>query len=357
MQENDARRLDHHTLEALRERAVRKVQEGESPEVVARVLGLNRSTVYGWLAQYRRGGWGALKAKPLFGRPPKLDGRSLSWIFDAVTQKNPLQMKFAFGAVDPRDGRQIDQGQIQDRLEPCLGGAASGPTRHHLPEASASRLGARRTLVQQWLKKEYPQIREKAEIYFGDAAHIRSDHHAGRTWGRRGETPVVQATGARYGMSLISAVTARGHMRFMIKEKGGVTADVFIEFLKRLMVGATHPIFLIVDRGPAHRAKKTNAFVETLGGKLRLFFLPPYSPDRNPDELVWKHLKADTVGRSAIQSYADFKGKVKSSMHSLQRNTKKIRSFFAKFAKKERIFLVLRCKECIDDFTFPLKSA
>ena len=96
MQENDARRLDHHTLEALRERAVRKVQEGESPDVVARVLGLNRSTVYGWLAQYRRGGWGALKARPLFGRPPKLDGRSLSWIFDAVTQKNPLQMKFAF---------------------------------------------------------------------------------------------------------------------------------------------------------------------------------------------------------------------------------------------------------------------
>ena len=130
-------------------------------------------------------------------------------------------------------------------------------------------------LVQQWLKKEYPQIKalaqkEKAEIYFGDAAHIRSDHHAGRTWGRRGETPVVQATGARYGMSLISAVTARGHMRFMIKEKGGVNADVFIEFLKRLMVGATHPIFLIVDRGPAHRAKKTKAFVETLSGKLRL---------------------------------------------------------------------------------------
>jgi len=86
----------------------------------------------------------------------------------------------------------------------------------------------------------------------------------------------------------------------MIKEKGGVNADVFIEFLKRLMVGATHPIFLIVDRGPAHRAKKTKAFVETLGGKLRLFFLPPYSPDRNPDELIWKHLKAHTVGRSAI---------------------------------------------------------
>ena len=128
------------------------------------------------------------------------------------------------------------------------------------------------TLVQHWLKKEYPKIKAlakkaKAEIYFGDAAHMRSDRHAGRTWARRGETPVVQATGARYGMSLISAVTARGHMRFMIKEQGGVNVDVFIEFLKRLMVGATRPIFLIVDRGPAHRAKKTGKFVETLGGK------------------------------------------------------------------------------------------
>jgi transposase len=190
-------------------------------------------------------------------------------------------------------------------------------------------------LVQQWLKQEYPKIkalarREKAEIYFGDAAHMRSDHHAGRTSGRRGETPVVQATGARYGMSLISAVTARGHMRFMIKEKGGVNADVFIEFLKRLLAGSKHTIFLIVDRGPAHRAKKTKAFVASLGGALRLFYLPPCAPDRNPDELVWKHLKADTVGRTAIQSYADFKAKVKSSMRSLQRNAKKIRSFLQK---------------------------
>jgi hypothetical protein len=104
-------------------------------------------------------------------------------------------------------------------------------------------------LVQQWLKQEYPRIkalaqREKADIYFGDAAHMRSDHHSGRTWGRKGETPVVSSTGARYRMSLISAVTSRGHMRFMIKEKGGVNAAVFIEFLKRLMVGRAGSAFL-----------------------------------------------------------------------------------------------------------------
>jgi transposase len=190
-------------------------------------------------------------------------------------------------------------------------------------------------LVQRWLKTEYPKIKKMAQmqgadIYFGDAAHMRSDHHAGRTWGKKGETPVVETTGARHGISLISAITSKGHMRFMIKESGGVNADVFIEFLKRLLVGAKRKIFLIVDRGPAHRAKKTKAFVETLDGRLMLFFLPPYSPDRNPDELVWKHLKADTVGRMATTSKADFKEKVVASMRSLQKRPDKISAFYQK---------------------------
>jgi len=335
MRANDARRLDHATLEAMRERAVRSVQDGKSPEVVADVLGINRSTIYGWLAQYRRGGWGALKAKPLFGRPPKLDGKKLKWIYNTVTQKNPLQLKFAFAlwtremvATLIKDKFNISLSLVSvGRLLAQLGITCQKPLHRALERDEA--------LVQQWLKREFPRIkalaqRDKAEIYFGDAAHMRSDHHSGRTWGRKGETPVVLSTGARFRMSLISAVTSRGHMRFMIKEKGGVNADVFIEFLRRLMVGAKNKIFLIVDRGPAHVAKKTKAFVASLDGKLRLFYLPPYSPDRNPDELVWKHLKADTVGRTSIASLDEFRNKVKSSMLSLQRNPGKIRAFFQK---------------------------
>jgi transposase len=194
-------------------------------------------------------------------------------------------------------------------------------------------------LVQQWLKKENPKIkalaaREKADIYFGDAAHIRSDHHAGRTWSKKGETPIVISTGKRHGMSMISAITSRGHLRFMIIEDGGVNADAFIEFIKRLLVGAKRKIFLIVDGGSAHRAKKTKSFAESLHGKLRLFFLPPYSPDRNPDELVWKHVKADTVGRMVITSKDDFMKKVRSSLLSLQKLHGKIRSFFEKESLK-----------------------
>src|SRR6266550_8464513 len=96
MKQDDARKLDHATLEAMRIRAVRSVQAGENPEVVARSFRISRRTIYGWLAQYRRGGWGALKAKPLFGRPPKLNARAMQWVYKTVTEKNPLQLKFAF---------------------------------------------------------------------------------------------------------------------------------------------------------------------------------------------------------------------------------------------------------------------
>lgn len=335
MRTNDARRLDHATLEAMRERAVRSVHEGESPETVARIIGINRSTIYGWLAQYRRGGWSALKAKPLFGRPPKLDGRKLKWVYNTVTQKNPMQLKFAFALWTREMVAKLIKVKYNislsvvsvGRLLAQLGITCQRPLHRALERDEA--------LVRQWLKQDYPKIRalaqrEEADIYFGDAAHMRSDHHAGRTWGRKGETPVVLGTGARYRMSLISAVTSRGHMRFMIKETGGVNADVFIEFLRRMLIGSKNRIFLIVDRGPAHVAKKTKAFVASLGGRLRLFYLPPYSPDKNPDELVWKHLKADTVGRTSITSFDEFKDKVRSSMLSLQRTPAKIRAFFQK---------------------------
>ena len=335
MRQDDARKLDHRTLEEMRVRAVRSVQNGQSPEVVAQALGINRTTIYDWLAQYRRGGWGALKAKPVPGRPRKLSGRAIKWIYDTVTQKSPLQLKFEFALwtremiaklIMDKFGVKLSVSSV-GRLLAQLGLTCQKPLRRALEQDDA--------LVQQWLKKEYPRIkslaaREKADIYFGDAAHIRSDHHAGRTWSKKGKTPIVLTTGQRRGMSMISAITSRGHLRFMIVEDGSVNADTFIEFIKRLLVGAKRKIFLIVDGGPAHRAKKTKTFVESLQGRLRLFFLPPYSPDRNPDELVWKHVKADTVGRMVVTSKGDLVQKVRSSLLSLQRLPSKIRAFFQK---------------------------
>src|ERR1700745_3984749 len=183
MRTSDARSLDHATLETMRERAVRSVQNGESPEVVARVFCANRSTMYGWLAQYRRGGWRALKAKPLFGRPPKLDGKKLKWVYNTVTQKNPLQLKFAFALWT----REMVAKLIKDRFKILLSPVSVGRLLAQLgitcQKPLHRALERDEALVQHWLKAEYPKIKalaqkEKAEIYFGDAAHIRLDHHA-----------------------------------------------------------------------------------------------------------------------------------------------------------------------------------
>src|SRR5437763_16321581 len=96
MRDNDGRKLDHKTLEALRIRAVEQVGEGAHPEDVAAALGLHRKTVYGWLAKYREGGKDSLKARPVPGRPPKLGGSQLSRLYALIVGKDPRQMQFEF---------------------------------------------------------------------------------------------------------------------------------------------------------------------------------------------------------------------------------------------------------------------
>src|SRR3979409_475858 len=122
MRQNDARQLGHDILEDMRRRAVMAVQAGQSLEVFGKAFGLNRTAIYDWLARYRRGGWGALKAKPLAGRPPKLHGKQMQWIYNTVTQKN---------FVDASDGGEADQGQIRHPAGGKLGWRSAGTARHN----------------------------------------------------------------------------------------------------------------------------------------------------------------------------------------------------------------------------------
>ena len=332
MYKKDARRLDHKTLTELRKRAVGSVQEGQSPASVAKTLGVTRAAVYMWLALYRHGGWGALDAKKRGGRPPRLDGKALHWLYDTITSKNPLQLKFTFALWTARMVGEL----IYRKYEVRLSKASVCRLLNQLgltPQRPVWRAYQQRPEdVQRWLNEEYPAIRALAKsvnamIFFGDEAGVRSDHHAGTTWAPRGRTPVVSSTGARFGMNLISAVSAQGEFRFMVTH-GRVGAGVFIEFLKRLIHNAERPIFLIVDGHPAHKAKMVTRFVASLDGKLRLFFLPPYSPELNPDERVWNDLKNNSIGRQMITSPEDLKHKVLSHLRSIQKSPDRVRAYF-----------------------------
>ena len=136
MQKDDARKLDHATLEALRIRAVRSVQDGESPEGVARTLRVTPRAVYRWLALYRRSGWNALKAKPLAGRPPKLEGGMLRWLYDTVTQKNPLQLRFQFALWTREMVAEFDREKVWHSSGPELGGPTVGAAWHYPAKAA-----------------------------------------------------------------------------------------------------------------------------------------------------------------------------------------------------------------------------
>jgi transposase len=187
-------------------------------------------------------------------------------------------------------------------------------------------------LVFKWMAEDFKKMKklarkENAEILFGDESTVRSDYHSGTTWAPKGKTPVVRTTGARHKVNLISAISPRGAMKFMATEKS-VNSPVFIEFLKRLIANASRPVFLILDNSSVHRSSEVRQYVESTNGKLRIFFLPPYAPELNPDEHVWNYLKNHKIGRQTNTGEWDLYKRVTKVLHSLQRCPEKIKSFF-----------------------------
>jgi transposase len=330
----DARGYDHQTLEQMRIRGIESVQSGEHPADVARILGVRRQVVYKWLAMYRAGGWDAIKAKTIPGRPQRIDARAMKWIYETVVSKNPLQLKFAFALWTREMIRTLILRKFKIELSLASVGRLLAQLGLSVQRPLRAAYEQNPELVETWLKKDYPRIkarakREGATIFFADEAGIRSDHHTGTTWGAVGQTPIVRTTGRRVSCNMISAVSAKGQMCFMVMS-GRFNAGVFIEFLKRLIAGRTQKIFLIVDGHSSHHAKKTKLFVESVKKRLELIFLPPYSPEMNPDELVWNHLKNHNIGRMIIEGKEDLVSAVRSVLHSLSKTPDKIRAFFQK---------------------------
>jgi transposase len=333
MRENDGRKLDHKTLEQVRIRVVGQIEGGARPEVLAEALGFARSTVFGWMARYREGGLDGLQAKPVPGRPRKLSGAQLGQIYKLIVGNDPRQLSFGFALWT----RELVRELIGREFKVGLSVVSVGRLLHKLglsPQRPLWRAYQQDPVaVERWKREEYPAIRAeaataKATIYFGDEAGVRSDFHAGTTWAPVGQTPVVRTTGARDSINLISAISAQGALRFSTYE-GKLVSAVFIDFCKRLLHDAKGPVFLIVDGHPVHRSKAVTEFVSSTKGRLRLFRLPAYSPELNPDEWVWKNVKADRVGRAGIAgAKGDLKRKAISALRRLQKLPGLIRGFF-----------------------------
>lgn len=307
------------------------VVRGEPVHLVARIYGTPERTVFDWLSLYRSGGWDALKEGRRSGRPRKLSGEDMKWIYRVVTQGNPQQYQFEFclwtlktlcALIQRELGVKLSKSSVS-RLLGHLGLSAQRPV------YKSYRQDPRK--VEQYLAETFPaaaaEARKRgAEVYFLDEASVRSDAHRGTTWGKIGETPVVENSGGRFTYNLISAVSPRGDMRFsFIVER--MDSKRFIDFLKKLRQDAGKPILVVVDNARYHHSKETQRFLAEQQGEITLAFLPAYSPELNPDEQVWNHTKS-RLGRRSILNKDEMKRNLLSVLRSLQKTPALIKSFF-----------------------------
>lgn len=303
----------------------------EPIHLVRRLFNIPERTIFNWLSLYRSGGWDALTEGARSGRPRKLNGSDMCWIYNVVTQDLPDQYKFDFclwtlatlkSLIKRELGITLSKSSVH-RLLGHLGLTAQRPIYKSYKQDPDK--------MTQYVNEHFPEAVKQAKklgasIYFLDEAAIRSDAHRGTTWGKKGETPVVKNSGGRFGLKLISAVTPRGDMRFQFIEDR-MNSVKFIHFLKKLHKDAGKPILVITDNAKYHHSKITQDFVKK-EENIMLAFIPPYSPELNPDEQVWNHLKR-RLGMLSTYNKEEMKKNVLSIMRSLQKSKKIICSFFS----------------------------
>jgi len=186
--------------------------------------------------------------------------------------------------------------------------------------------------VAEWLENQYPAIKKKAKkqnavIYFEDEVGMRSDHQAGKSYAPKGETPIIKKTGQRFSLNMVSAISNKGHVEFMILD-GTFNGGVFIDFLTRLIKHKQYKIFLVVDGHSAHKTKLVKAWLEEHKDKIELFFLPPYSPELNPQEYVNQDLKTNIIGKKRPINKAQMKSNVEDFMYKRKNDKMQVQKYF-----------------------------
>jgi transposase len=331
----DGRALAHNTLEEMRILAVQRMAEGEHPNDVAASFGMHRSWAYKIRAQARGRGRGArvLRSSKGTGRPRKLTPAQEQQVLRWINGKNPQQYGFDFGLWTRNLVREL----VQAKYGVTLSLASIGAMLARLnltPQKPLQRAYQRDPeAIERWQRDTYPAIvrqarQENADIFFWDESGFRADSVHGKTWAQRGETPVVERPGQRQSISAASAVNAKGAFWFATYE-GGLSGELFVTLLRKLMFNRRKGVHLIVDGLPAHKKALVKDYVASTQGKLTLHFLPGYAPDLNPDELVWSYVKRTGVARRPLRKGEKLGPRIHEQLACIGENPQLIRSFFS----------------------------
>lgn len=331
---SDARKLESSALHLLRRQVVQAVRGGMSQTEAARTFGASLRAVSKWRRLDREGGLRALKLKRRGRRPGegRLSAKRAGRIRSMIVGKMPDQLKLPFylwtrAAVASLIAREygIEVSLVTvGRYLRAWGLSPQKPVRRAYERNAAA--------IARWLKQEYPAIarqarRDKAAIYWGDEMGLRSDHVTGTSYAPVGQTPVIRATGQRVGCNMISAITNKGALAFMVFQ-GKFKAPVFVEFMKRLLKQLDGRIYLIMDGHPVHKSGEARRFVDQHKPRLRLIRMPGYCPELNPDELLNQDVKTNGLGKSRPTNRTELMATVRSHLYRRQKQPQVIRNLF-----------------------------
>ena len=334
MKFKDARSLPAVAQEDLRRKAVEAVRGGQTQTEVARLFGVSRGAVNQWVRRWEEEGSEGLRAQRR-GRPPRprLIPQLAARAVRTILTRCPDQLRLPFALWTREAVRELLARRLGVRVSvwtvgrylKAWGMTPQKPLRRAYEQDPAA--------VRRWLEQEYRALRErarrgKAEMHWGDERGLRSDHQAGRSYGRRGQTPVIPGTGQRFGCNLISTITNRGRLAFMVFH-GKFNAAVFLRFLRRLVrLRRGKRIMLIVDGHPVHRSAQVKRWLEQPRRQVEMVLLPGYSPELNPDEMLNQEVKSNAVARARPHDAEEMIENLRSYLHGTQKRPDIVRRYF-----------------------------
>ncbi len=328
----DGRSLGRTTQEFLRVNSIERWLDGESPQQIIKTTGLCPTTIYKWIDVYEEGGMEALASTKATGAQPKLTPEQQMQVRQMVVGKDPRQYGFDFGLWT----RQIVSELIQKRFNVTLKLTAVGAllARLEITPQKPMRCAYERDpkAVEEWKRKRYPKIRREAkkigaEILFWDESGYRLDDQVGRTWGKRGQTPKVDATGKRGRTNSAIAMSPTG--AFWFEEfTENLNSEMFCGLLDRFMTTRRGKVFLITDSHPGHTSKRTTEHIASYGDRLRVEFLPGYAPELNPVEYVNHYAKAEGPRKQLPDSVNALRAIVDSTLSKLKGQFAMVKAFF-----------------------------
>lgn len=334
MTKKDGRNRTASSQATVREQVVGflKKKRGTQKEA-AGIFGLSQSGVEKIWRKYKADGKdGIRERKRGVQGGKKINGKQSAQVRQLIKDKLPDQLKLPYGLWTREAVQQLILIKFGIELSRWQVGRYLKSWGYTPQKPIAKAFEQKPERVKQWLEKEYPAIKkraqkEKAIIYFGDETGMRSDHQAGRSYAPVGETPVIKKTGQRFSLNMISAISNRGHLQFMIME-GRFNSEVFQTFLKRMIKYSKQKIYFITDGHPAHKTKKPNEWLAQNKKRIEVFFLPPYSPELNAQEYVNQDVKTNVIGKKRPINKEQMKNNVEDFMKKRKKNKKQVQKYF-----------------------------